>query len=150
MVQFFYASRSTHPRGHLSDLDILREATQNNSTRNISGCLLRSATHFFQILEGDAAELEQLVEIICRDTRHYDLVAAPMRSFSPRIFDGWAMAYGDCPQWVADSLQQRLKHDALDWTEILELFGKTANLGLDIGALTASQSEHGRTPNARP
>ncbi len=95
LIQVLYTSRSIFPRGDLSDIDILRQAAENNRSRNISGALLRDERRFLQILEGDTLKVLPLLQQIQQDPRHFDMAILFQRSIKERTFGSWSMGYAE-------------------------------------------------------
>lgn len=73
--------------------DILRESRQNNSSKNITGCLITYKNSFFQILEGGKKDVLHLMESIKADPRHSDVEIIWSGFKSKRSFTNWSMAY---------------------------------------------------------
>lgn len=93
ITQLLYTSASRHPRGHASDIDVLREAMTNNAREGVTGYLLRDEDGFCQVLEGPRETVERLFRRIAADLRHVDVVLRMRRSVSTRAFLGWSMGY---------------------------------------------------------
>ena len=94
-VQQFYHSTATHPRGHASDLEILRSAVLNNEARGLTGFLFRTPKRFFQLIEGSDEQVSRTMTAIRQDTRHFDIQEWPLLINQPRAFPEWTMGYGD-------------------------------------------------------
>ncbi|MDI6958889.1 MULTISPECIES: diguanylate phosphodiesterase [unclassified Pantoea] len=76
-------------RSHISDdvpvkilPDMVSQASGFNASRNVTGILLFNGTHFFQILEGPEAGVQEVYARICSDRRHHNVVEL-MRDYSP-------------------------------------------------------------------
>lgn len=98
LKRVLYSSHATHPRGHVSDIDILKTAQTFNADHGITGFLFRSNTHFFQVLEGEQSSLEALLNAVQSDPRHSSMKIHLYISTTGRIFNGWTMGYGDLTQ----------------------------------------------------
>lgn len=96
--QLLYRSLSTYARGHVSDLDILREANACNAKLGVTGYLLRSHDGFVQVLEGPEAAVTRIYDTISRDRRHHDITLIGSRHLVSRSFPDWSMGYGDLPE----------------------------------------------------
>ncbi|WP_298141386.1 BLUF domain-containing protein [uncultured Acinetobacter sp.] len=76
---------------HLSD--ILTEARQFNARHDIHGVLYFADGKFLQCLEGQAEDLEQVMQRICRDPRHQDLHIILQQPLSQPLFCSWSMKF---------------------------------------------------------
>lgn len=94
IYQLLYTSRSTVPRGHASDIEILSAALTNNRLLDVTGCLLREEQGFCQILEGARETVRGLFEHIRRDPRHFGVTERLNRLVPVRSFASWSMCYG--------------------------------------------------------
>lgn len=93
--QITYRSQAIHPKGHISDLDILRAAIKVNTRFGVTGFLARHNQHFLQILEGDEIAVRGILEKIKRDPRHYDFKVLQEGFAAERNFPDWSMGYAD-------------------------------------------------------
>jgi Sensors of blue-light using FAD len=89
--QLFYLSRAAATLTDLEVRQILQISQRNNRRKDITGCLLYTGRHFAQVLEGEPALLDELVDRIARDTRHSDFVVAIDHQVSIRRFPDWSM-----------------------------------------------------------
>lgn len=97
IYQLLYTSRSSEPRGHASDLEILAGALTRNRLLGITGCLLREESGFCQVLEGAKETVRALFEEISRDPRHFAVTERINRLVPIRSFASWSMCYGTLP-----------------------------------------------------
>jgi hypothetical protein len=74
-------------------LELLRVARLNNERHNITGMLLYRDGNFLQVLEGPAAEVDELIDTIKRDTRHHGVILMSRRGVQERQFAEWQMAF---------------------------------------------------------
>ena len=72
---------------------ILAAAKRNNPPRNVTGALLYSGEYFCQLLEGPAAEVEHLFEVIMSDDRHQGIEILFFDPAPDRYFGALAMAF---------------------------------------------------------
>lgn len=72
--------------------EILNTSRRNNTTRNISGCLISSNGEFLQILEGLRPHIMDLINLIQTDTRHKAFTIMKMCMIKERMFENWTMA----------------------------------------------------------
>ncbi len=103
-----YRSRATVPVDLELVLSIAQESQRRNSRMAITGILLATNTHFFQVLEGEERPLERVYGRIARDRRHTDLCVLSRGPVARRQFDGWAMK-GVGLMGLEDALAQRLR-----------------------------------------
>lgn len=128
IYQLSYRSRATYPRGHLTDLDIMRRAIAVNSERGLTGFLGRHHQIFIQILEGDKADVQEVMAQIERDPRHFELEILSQGFVKQRDFADWSMGYADL-------------------SELREL-EKTAT-GAKLALVTAAQQTDAQVQSAR-
>lgn len=70
--------------------DLFQVTEQANNANGISGLLLHSFGNFFQVLEGEKRDLEQLYENkIKKDTRHNDIYEVFNREMEMPIFSNY-------------------------------------------------------------
>jgi len=88
--------------------DILNASERNNKAVSITGLLLFDSQRYIQILEGDAADIEKLYEVICQDTRHHSLELLHKGRIKTRSFDDWRMAYEALPKGLLNELAENM------------------------------------------
>lgn len=100
--QIVYSSEASTPM-QTDDLEeILGHARSRNAARGITGALVYAEGLFLQILEGDRAEVEDLMARIRRDVRHETVVVLREGEIPLPMFGHWKMAYVSAtPQQVA-------------------------------------------------
>lgn len=99
LVQIVYHSRNRlNSSPDRSQLDLLRSvlsASQCNNARDgITGFLLFDRSWFFQILEGERAQVLATYDRIQKDPRHADVTLMALREMRARSFPGWSMGGG--------------------------------------------------------
>lgn len=73
-------------------LEIGRKASDNNKKLDVTGTLISVRDYFFQILEGEEAIVDKLVEKISRDPRHTDItILSAETGCDERLFTDWGM-----------------------------------------------------------
>ena len=77
--------------------DILKTARRRNILHGVSGVLLYNQNSFFQILEGNKKEVEEIFSSIFCDIRHTDIRVSERKFVESRIFHSWSMAYLELP-----------------------------------------------------
>jgi len=69
-----------------------KNSQRNNQARNITGVLLCLGGMFFQILEGEAEDIDSLYRKILRDPRHTDILCLKSENnVTERLFPEWSM-----------------------------------------------------------
>ena len=140
--QIIYSSEASTPM-QADDLEeILGHARRSNAARAITGALVYAEGMFLQILEGDKAELQMLMDKIRRDVRHTAVVVLREGEIPTAIFGGWKMAYvGATAHQVAKWAGLGAAIDgAEDTDETSEQEQRTAQFAQDILALLAADA----------
>lgn len=117
LFQLIYVSRAL---GGVSDemlQDIHRGARRRNPHLGVTGVLLSSRGHFFQILEGSPVVLADLYSSIESDPRHADVRTLFFGSADERCFPNWTMGVFDLDEPARTSQAVELwrilnEHDA--------------------------------------
>lgn len=71
--------------------EIINVATKNNKLKDITGALFFDNDTFLQVLEGEKADLEELLDQIALDTRHKDINILIDEAVPQRTLKGWSM-----------------------------------------------------------
>ncbi len=89
---------------------ILEKSRRNNMVQRITGHLQCHGGCFFQVLEGPASALDDLLDRLHSDPRHADLRILFRESLDRRQFADWSMGFGPCRKDPAESqIHQRLE-----------------------------------------
>lgn len=89
---------------------ILEQSRRNNVAQRITGHLQCHGGCFFQILEGPAPALDELLARLRADPRHADLRVLYRESLDRRQFADWSMGFGPCQSDPAqDQIRQRME-----------------------------------------
>lgn len=87
-----YVSKLSLPLNQKEILEIGHKASLNNQKIDVTGILIGVGDYFFQILEGEEATVNQLVEKIGRDPRHRDVtILSAETGCEERLFSDWNM-----------------------------------------------------------
>jgi hypothetical protein len=70
MIQLIYISTATNWPTESELLDLLEQARSRNLRRHITGMLLYSNRTYLQVLEGEAGDVRELYDVICKDPRN--------------------------------------------------------------------------------
>ena len=71
--------------------DIITVSSASNLSEGITGCLLSGQNSFLQILEGPKKAIQDLYEIIVKDSRHTDIKKLCDEAIKERLFSQWSM-----------------------------------------------------------
>jgi hypothetical protein len=91
--QLVYVSAAA-PGFELADLEsVLRVSRERNARAQISGILLFEGRSFLQVLEGERAPIDALLETIRADARHDRTTLLLREPIEQRSFADWTMGY---------------------------------------------------------
>jgi len=93
MRRVIYASQSVHDFDPDELVALLEAARANNERAGLSGMLLYCSQSFLQLLEGDAATLEETYARIAADPRHRNLRLLADTEVSAPLFPDWTMGF---------------------------------------------------------
>lgn len=95
IFSLLYASRSTIPANEAeAAVEALVDVSRSrNETLGLTGCLIFGGGRFAQVLEGDQAVVQDIVDRISRDDRHTDFAVLEQGTIPARRFMGWALGY---------------------------------------------------------
>ena len=94
LIRVIYVSSATRPLGD-EDLERLLAAARDfNGRHGITGMLIFSEGNFLQILEGEAAVVDELMDKrIAVDPRHNHIFVLDREPVAERDFPGWSMGF---------------------------------------------------------
>lgn len=95
LIQCIYASAAIDEIGQRDLANILEEARERNTAKDITGMLVFHEGAFLQVLEGPAAAVETLVKAIKRDPRHGAFRLLLADTIEDREFEEWSMGFVD-------------------------------------------------------
>lgn len=84
-----------------------------NAELSLTGALIYTRTHFAQVLEGRAADIAALMEVIRADPRHRNICVVADEPLHARHFPDWSMAYSG-PSFYVDRQIKPLLSNATD------------------------------------
>ena len=93
LIHCIYASRASVALGDTDIQGLLERARSNNSARGITGMLLFIEGSFFQVLEGEAAVVDEIYEVIARDPRHDRVTQIIREPIAQCSFGEWSMGF---------------------------------------------------------
>ena len=93
MKRVIYCSQATHDVSPDELVQLLEVSRRNNEKVGLSGMLLYSSQSFLQVLEGDAAALQQTYARIEADDRHVNLRLLLDADVAAPLFPDWTMGF---------------------------------------------------------
>ena len=93
MIQISYISSATPPMSTEDLLVLLRQCRENNAGRGVTGMLLYANGTFLQVLEGPDQVIDDLVEIIKKDSRHSNIKMLYRKPIERRQYSDWSMGF---------------------------------------------------------
>jgi hypothetical protein len=141
MIQVSYLSRATAPMSAEQLLSLLLQSRRNNAAQGITGMLLYGNETFLQVIEGEDAKVDALVERLGLDPRHSGVRILGRKSVQQRQYSDWSMSF------------ERITAQALEAVEGLKDFGAEdftfEKLARDETAVEALM-DHFRAPHWDP
>jgi len=116
MIQISYLSRSVVPMSAEQLLSLLQQCHANNSSRGITGMLFYGNGTFLQVIEGEAATVDDLVEKIGRDPRHDDIRILGRKAVERREYADWSMGFERITAETLQTVEGLRDFDPSDFT----------------------------------
>lgn len=141
MIQTAYVSRAAGAMPEASLLSLLQECLANNEASGVTGMLLYGNDTFLQILEGEEADLDPLVDKIKKDPRHSDVHFLYRKTIDSRQYTDWSMGF------------KRVSAQGLNGIDGFSGFGAqdfNRDYLIEHGAVVDSLMEHFRVPHWDP
>lgn len=91
LTQAVYTSIATQRFSDKELRDMTAEAAARNQPRQVTGVLVFSGGQFIQVLEGDAEQIDALLERIGTDERHTNFTLLSQGQVPGRTFGDWPM-----------------------------------------------------------
>lgn len=91
MFRLIYKSKSLVEIDQETVKDIIQQSQEMNKKDKISGALLATRAHFFQVLEGDFEAVNRTFFRIVTDPRHEKIQLIWFGPMHKRLFEGWVM-----------------------------------------------------------
>lgn len=104
LIHCIYASRAIATDREAEIQAMLERARCKNVAHGITGMLLLIEDSFFQVLEGDAASVDGIYEVISRDTRHDRVTQIIREPIARRSFGDWSMGFATLGRAAAQQL----------------------------------------------
>lgn len=93
MIQISYLSQASAPMSADQLLALLIQCRKNNVARGLTGMLLYGNGTFLQVLEGEDAVVDSLVDRIATDPRHVDMRRLARKTIERRQYADWSMGF---------------------------------------------------------
>lgn len=93
LIRLIYVSNAEHEVEAAELARILEVSASNNLARGITGMLLYANGSFLQILEGEAAAVDETYERVSRDRRHANIFLLEREAIGERSFARWGMGF---------------------------------------------------------
>ena len=105
MIHLVYVSSASHPLSEEDLLSLLEQSRNRNKRQNVTGMLLYIGGNFFQILEGDVKDVEEIYEAIVQDERNKDNIVIIKENINERTFPDWSMGFKHLTPQNIDSIE---------------------------------------------
>ena len=73
--------------------DLLKKIRKKNETKHVTGMLLYLDPFFMQVLEGEEAMVNELFNLIKKDSRHHKVSLIYKKPIEERYFANWTMGF---------------------------------------------------------
>ena len=93
MIQTAYVSRAAETMTQEALLSLLQQCLANNESSGVTGMLLYGNDTFLQVLEGDEAVLEAVIDNIRKDPRHSRIHFLYRKPLERRQYADWSMGF---------------------------------------------------------
>ena len=93
MIQTAYVSRAAETMTQEALLSLLQQCLANNESSGVTGMLLYGNDTFLQVLEGDEAVLEAVIDKIRKDPRHSRIHFLYRKPLERRQYADWSMGF---------------------------------------------------------
>ena len=93
MIHLVYASKATREMDTEALLSMLNQARDRNNRQNLTGMLLYANHCFFQVLEGDVKDVEEVYASIVEDSRNINNTLILKKVIDRREFPNWTMGF---------------------------------------------------------
>jgi hypothetical protein len=93
MIQTAYVSRAAEAMTQESLLSLLQQCLANNEASGVTGMLLYGNNTFIQVLEGEEAVLDTVIDKIQKDPRHSKIHFLYRKPIEQRQYADWSMGF---------------------------------------------------------
>lgn len=129
MRQLVYISTGSAELTESDVADILATSQRKNPQRGLTGFLIYNGRNFLQLLEGDAAAIEILMEDLRGDPRHSGVVRIEDVPSDVRRFSDWTMRRlelandvdkrrAQLREWLPDGFDEKVQRTILNFASL--------------------------------
>ena len=93
MIHLVYVSSATGKLGETDLLDLLEHSRRRNRALDLTGMLLYAGGNFFQVLEGEEKDVDEVYTSIVRDQRNHGHILMRREAIITRTFPEWSMGF---------------------------------------------------------
>ncbi|MBN2595460.1 BLUF domain-containing protein [Labilibaculum sp.] len=93
LIHIVYLSYSSKELSENELNDLLAVIRRKNEIQNITGLLLYNDEAFIQVIEGDREMINKIFDLICKDTRHTNVLKLLEEPITKRAFPDWSMGF---------------------------------------------------------
>jgi hypothetical protein len=141
MIQTAYVSVAAESMSQEALLSLLQQCLENNEASGVTGMLLYGNDTFLQVLEGEEAAVDAVIEKIRQDPRHSRVQFLYRKPLTERQYTDWSMGF------------RRVSSQQLQGISGLAGFGErdfNADYLIQHDAVVDTLMEHFRTPHWDP
>ena len=104
MINLVYTSTATHQMEEDELLCLLEQARDRNKRQNVTGMLLYGTGSFYQVLEGEKEDVEDIYQSIVKDGRNHSNIVILKNEIDERAFPNWSMGFKDLRKETSQSI----------------------------------------------
>lgn len=93
MIHLIYVSSATQEMSEDKLLFLLEQCRSRNMKQDVTGMLLYAGEHFFQVLEGEEKDVDEIYEFIVNDARNTGNIIIQKEKILERTFPNWSMGF---------------------------------------------------------
>ncbi len=93
MIHLVYVSSAAYELSTEELLGLLAQSRERNSRQHITGMLLYAGGNFFQVLEGEQKDVEEIYASIVKDNRNKGNIVLLKEKIERRTFPDWSMGF---------------------------------------------------------
>lgn len=93
LIHLLYVSTASADFDSTQLAQVLDSSARHNAPQEITGMLLYAAGNFMQVLEGEAAAVDETYARILKDPRHSDVFLLERAPIAQREFGQWSMGF---------------------------------------------------------
>jgi hypothetical protein len=115
MIQTAYVSRASEAMTQEALLALLQQCLANNEASGVTGMLLYGNDTFLQVIEGEEAVLDTVVDKIRKDPRHSEIHFLYRKPIEHRQYTDWSMGFKRVSAQGLDSIAGSTSFGAKDF-----------------------------------